>query len=144
MWEGRAVAPHLRRPTRPPLASSPLPFLSAPLRRLALCVFLSQGWDQPPLVRGREEVQDRLAAALVGEEVPDLEAVLTSPRLSSHLYPQDFLPALPERARLEEVLPRLCPVFLPVALNSAAQRRGYMNSRQARAFPMQPSDILQQ
>ena len=80
-------------------------------------LFLSRGWDQPPT--SMVEVQDRLAAALVGEaELPDLEPAFTSPCLSQHLRPQDFLLVFPERAPLEEMLPRLGPVRASQTLSS--------------------------
>jgi hypothetical protein len=83
----------------PPLL---FPFTPFPLRRLALCVFLNLTGDQPPHISGGEELQDCLATTLVGEEVTDLEAILTSLRLPPHLGPQDSLLPFSVRA-LEEV-----------------------------------------
>jgi len=58
---------------------------------LALGVFLNQPLTQPPHSRGGEEVQDRLAASLVGEEVPDFEPILASLPVSlSALPPTGF------------------------------------------------------
>jgi hypothetical protein len=77
------------------------PFIPSPeflLRRLAWGVFLSWLRGHPSHIRGGEEVQDRLAASLVGEEIPDLEPVLTSPCLPPYLCPQGFLLAFPVRA----------------------------------------------
>ena len=80
----RAAAPRPRHPAPQPLASSPLPFLSAPrsspLRRLALCVFLGQGRDQPLRIGGGKEVQVRLAAA------PNLNQSLRFNYLSLSLF----------------------------------------------------------
>ena len=46
---------------------------------------------RPPHIRGGAEIQDRLTASHVGKEIPDLERVLTSPRLPRHIRPQVFL-----------------------------------------------------
>jgi len=73
-----------------PPASSPPPSLLAPL----VPTLMPRSGDLPqpgPVlasrIRGGEEVQDRLAAPLVRNEVPDLEAILAPPRRSQHFRP---------------------------------------------------------
>jgi hypothetical protein len=78
---------------------------------------LPQPASGPAYIRGCGEVQDRLTASLIGEEIPDLEPALTSPCLLPHLCPQSFLLAFPVRAALKEVLPCLGPVSALPALS---------------------------
>jgi len=96
-----------------PLATSRVPVLSdpraptlAPLSEHIPQPWLGR-WGQPPHACSREEVQDRLAAALIGKEVPDHKPVIASACLSSHLCLQDFQLAFPEWAVLEDMLTRL-------------------------------------
>jgi len=96
------------RPPPPPQPPTPLPFHSAPfiplleipLRFFTLSNSLSRLWAQPPNIGGGEEVQDRLTASLIDEEVPDLESALTSVLLPPYLCPQGPLLGLPVRAVL--------------------------------------------
>jgi len=105
----------------PPAPSSSVYALLSPSRFLRshadASPFLSRGWGQPPT--SVVEVRDRPAAALVGEaEAPDLEPAFTSPCLSQRLHPQGFLLEFPERAPLEEMLPRLGPAKASQTLSS--------------------------
>jgi len=85
--------------------------------------FSSRLWGQPPYISGGETVQDRLAALLIGDEVPDLEPVLTSPCLPPPLCPQEFLLASPVRTALEEMLLCLGSVRTPAALSGGKPLR---------------------
>jgi hypothetical protein len=78
-------------------------------------VIFSRDPDTPAHIRGGEEIQNRLAAPPIGE-VPDFKPVLPPPGLLAHLRPQNLLLGLPVGAVLEDVLPRLRPVWAPPAL----------------------------
>jgi len=84
------------------------------LRHLTHCVLL--GRHPPSHVRGGEEVQYRLPAPLIRQEVPDLPSVFPLPRLLPYLRPQDLLLGLPLRTHLEEVLSSLIRVPAPPTL----------------------------
>jgi hypothetical protein len=85
-----------------------VPFL-VPLRNLILLLLLmiSALFHLPSQLRRLERAQDRPGAPLIREQVPDLEAVLPSASISSHLCPQGFLLQLPPRTVFEKVLPGL-------------------------------------
>jgi hypothetical protein len=93
-----------------------LPPPELPLRRPAPSVFPSRVRNQPRHIRGGEEVQDRLAAPLVGEEVPNLGVIIFLAGFPSHLRPQDFPLGIPLGAILEEVLSGLGLALAPPAL----------------------------
>jgi len=81
-WGENAAVPHPRHqappPPPPPPPSSPLPFPSAPSAPSApIPTPRSARLPQPPHIRGGEKVQNRLAAALAGEEVRTFEPDLT-------------------------------------------------------------------
>jgi len=58
-----------------------------------------------PHIRSAEEIQNRLAAPRIGEEVPDLETILPPLGPIPSLRPQNLLLGLPVGAVFEDVLP---------------------------------------
>jgi len=79
-------------PSSQPPAATPFPFPSLPefpLRRLTLRVSPSR--DRLSRVRSEEEVQYRLAAPRIGEEVPGRGPALPPPGFLPNLCPQDLL-----------------------------------------------------
>jgi hypothetical protein len=75
------------------------PRAQLPLRHLPRGVFLSRAWNPPPHINGGQEVQDRLAAPLIGEVLRNLTRFLPLAHLARDAILQTWQCRLPAHPR---------------------------------------------